>query len=99
MSTDPRSYDEIAKGTRVRTLVARRARRITGRPSSGYVEIPAGTEGVVNSCTHAGFRGRIHWIRTTGGFYAGEYSANEVEIIASPSNPRWSSSTPERCRR
>lgn len=94
---DTRSYTEIATGTRVRTLVARRAHKRTGDFS--LVDIPAGTIGTVRFCTHAGFNGRVHQIRTDDGLLVSGLSANEVEIVASPANARWSPSTPDRCRR
>lgn len=96
MSTEVYSTDEIAQGTRVRTLTARNSRN----PETGKYDIPvpAGTEGIIDSCTHAGFQGRIHWIRLDNGTRSGSYTANEVEILSRPANPRYTTGAPARCQ-
>jgi hypothetical protein len=79
MKTTEISYTEISNGTRVRTLVPRRR-----QTTEGWIDIPAGVEGRIISCTHAGFNGRIHSIRLDNGLRVGSYSANEVTYLAPP---------------
>lgn len=78
------SYVEIARGTRVRTLAARNCCRGWDAEARRYrtVEpVDAGAIATVDSCSHAGFRGRVHWVRLDDGRRIGEFSADELEIL------------------
>ncbi len=81
--TDTRSWTVLPKGTRVRTLAFRRRPVTVQGPDAWkeYVDVPVGTEGVVVSCSNAGFRGQVHMIRTTEGHLVSEFAAPQLEVI------------------
>lgn len=100
--SDTVSYVEIARGTKVRTLVSRNYCQGWDAEARRYLTVEpveAGVTATVDSCSHAGFRGRVHWVRLDDGRRIGEFSANELEILERPANPRYTTHAPERYQR